>query len=282
MEKLPRMTHMLKILLPISFGLFIHLKSFGQGIESEIKSLTTKSEIEAYWQIIKDLDQKLRGPETSDSNDNSNFKKVIITLKYHGFPAHSKIPILVAIHQKSAWVNEYYFPIFYSAYQAGKADSAWFFHYLRGIYRNRFDRDLVRGRPIEAKDVKLFLAQLSPFLKLECDFSIEPFDSLFNRHIEELNKLRNHDTLGIWKNEQNDRIYLFSHSGKFHFLKIWRDNSHSLPQEVFSNQNQTRFDFTSKKYNDYVLIEGRNLIYHQEFKPTEIYSLKTRKSLGKP
>lgn len=140
------------------------MKSFGQGIESEIKSLNTKSEIDAYWQTIKDLDQKLRGLETSDSNDNSNFKKVIITLKYHGFPAHSKIPILIAIHQKSAWVNEYYFPIFYSAYQAGKADSAWFFHYLRGIYRNRFDRDLVRGRPIEAKDVKLFLAQLSPFL----------------------------------------------------------------------------------------------------------------------
>jgi len=55
-----------------------------------------------------------------------------------------------------------------------------------------------------------------------------------------------------------------------------------LPQEVISNQNHTRFDFISKKYNDNVLIEGRNLIYYQEFKPTEVYSLKTRKSLGKP
>lgn len=258
----------------ILFVLYIlfYSDSFSQDFETEIRNLKTNEEVQNYWLKLKELDHSHRGLETIDTNDNNNYKKAILTIKHHGFPAQSKIPFVIAIHQKSTFVNEYYFPIFYSAYQSGLADSSWFYHYLRGLYRKRFDRDLIRGRQIEAADVDSILVYLKPFLKTTCDYNINPFDSLFNLYNSEINKITTQDTLSKWRNEDNDWIYLFKYARKTYFLKVWRDNSHGWPLEVKLTKGRQRLNFTFKTHNDYVLIESKKLYFIQEFKPTEIYS----------
>jgi hypothetical protein len=245
---------------------------FGQDFETEIKNLKTNEEIEKYWLKIKEDDHNHRGRDRIDTNDNNNYKKSILTIKHHGFPANSKIPFVIAVHQASAFVNEYYFPIFYSAYQSGLADSSWFYHYLRGLYRNRFDRDLIRGRQIEDTDVDSILIYLTPFLKTTCDYSINPFDSLFNLYNSEISKITTQDTLSAWRNEDNDWIYLFKYADKTYFQKVWRDKSNGWPQEVKLFNGRHRYDFVFKTHLDYVLIENKKLYFIQEFRPTEVYS----------
>jgi len=261
----------MKIYILLVIYLVVHADLFAQDFETEIRNLKTKEEIQHYWLRLKELDQNHRGLETIDSNDNNNYKKAILTIKHHGFPAQSRIPFVIAVHQQSTFVNEYYFPIFYSAYQSGLADSSWFYHYLRGLYRNRFDRDLIRGRQIEDTDVDSILIYLTPFLKTTCDYSINPFDSLFNLYNSEISKITTQDTLSAWRNEDNDWIYLFSYTGKTYFLKVWRDKSHGWPQEVILTKGRQRVDFTLKTHNDYVHIKEKKLYFIQEFKPTEIY-----------
>lgn len=262
----------MKFYIQFTLILFISAKLSGQDFETEIRNLKTNKEVENYWLRLKELDHNHRGLATIDTNDNNNYKKAILAIKYHGFPAQSKIPFVIAVHQKSTFVNEYYFPIFYSAYQSGLADSNWFYHYLRGLYRKRFDRDVIRGRQIEATDVDSILTYLSPFLKTACDYSINSFDSLFNLYHAEVNKITVQDTLSKWTNEDNDWIYVFGCAEKTYFLKVWRDKSHGWPQEVKWSAGGQQLDFTTKTHHDYVLIEGKKLYFIQEFKPTEVYS----------
>lgn len=262
----------MKIYILLVIYLVVHADLFAQDFETEIRNLKTNEEIQNYWLKLKELDQSHRGLETINSIDNDNYKKAILTIKHHGFPAQSKIPFVIAIHQKSSFVNEYYFPIFYSAYRTGQADSNSFYHYFRGLYRNRFGRDLIRGRQIEDADVDSILVYLTPFLKTTCDYNINPFDSLFNLYNSEINKITIQDTLGAWRNEGNDYIYLLKYTGKTYFLKVWRDNSHGWPQEVKCIRSKKRYDFMFKTHKDYVLIDREKLYFIQEFKPTEIYS----------
>lgn len=266
------MTHKMKIYILLFINLFVYADLFAQDFETEIRNLKTNEEIQNYWLKLKELDHSHRGRDRIDTNDNNNFKKAILTIKHHGFPIQSKIPFVIAVHQKSTFVNEYYFPIFYSAYKQGGVDTNWFYHYLRGLYRNRFERDLIRGRQIGPEEVDSLVISLKPFLNLNLDYSIKPFDSLYDLHNIEVNKIIKGDTLSIWKNEDYGKIYIINYSGRTYFHKVWNDNSYSWPQEVIFNRNKKRYDFAFKTHNDYMLIESKKLYFIQEFKPTEIYS----------
>jgi len=262
----------MKIYTLLVIYLVVHVDLFAQDFENEIRNLKTNEEIQNYWLRLKELDQNHRGLEAIDTNDNNNYKKAILTIKHHGFPAQSKIPFVIAVHQQSTFVNEYYFPIFYSAYQTGVADSNWFYHYLRGLYRKRFVRDLIRGRQIEHADVDSILVYLTPFLNKTCDYSINRFDSLFNLYNFEISKITTQDTISAWRNEDNDWIYLYKCADRTYFQKVWRDKSNGWPQEVKLFNGKNRYDFAFKTHVDYVIIENKKLYFIQEFKPTEIYS----------
>jgi hypothetical protein len=245
---------------------------FGQAFETEIKNLRTNEEIEKYWLKLKENDHSHRGRDRIDTNDNNNYKKSILTIKHHGFPANSKIPFVIAVHQKSTFVNEYYFPIFYFAYKKGGVDSNWFYHYLRGLYRNRFERDLIRGREIGPEEVDSIVFSLKPFLNFKIDYSIESFDSLHNLHTSEMNKIIKSDTLSIWTNMDSGKIYFINYLGRIYSHKVWNDNSYAWPQEIVFNKRKKRYDFLTKKHDDYMLIDNKNLIFIQYLMPTEIYT----------
>ena len=251
--------------------LFFNAKLFGQNFETEIKNLKTIEKIENYWFKLKEIDHSHRGRDRIDTNDNNNYKKAILIIKYHGFPAQSKIPFVIAIHQKSLFVNEYYFPIFYSAYKNGVVDSNWFYHYLRGLYRNRFERDLIRGKQIGPEEVDSIVFSLKPFLNPNLDYSIEPFDSLYDLHNFEVNKIIKSDTLSIWTNPDYGKIYFLNYLGRTYFHKVWNDNSYAWPQEVVFNRRKKRYDFLTKIHDDYLLINNKKLIFIQYLKQPEIY-----------
>ena len=258
----------LSILLLLCFQ---WLGAFAQDLETEIKNLQTSEKVSAYWESLRLADLEHRAADRIIANDNLNYKKTILLLKYYGFPYKSKVPFVIAVHQQSRNVNEYYFPVFYEAFKSGKTDTIWFFHFLRGLYRMRFDRDLVRHRAIYLSDIDTFLTLLKPFIKQTPDYSLQPFDSLHALYTNDLKKITTGKVLSRWANADNDSVVFYKVNNKTYYLHYWRDGSCTFPQEVTWNKKKSRYDFVVKSYDDYVAVLENDIAVVQENCPTEVF-----------
>ena len=233
-----------------------HVKS--QNFQLEINNIKSDEDLAKYWINIKDIDQSKRGLASSDSIDNVNYKKVILLVEKFGYPINSIIPNLVAIHQRSLYVNEYYFPIYYNAYKSGKADTFWFYQQLRGIHRGRFGRDYIRGRKLTDKDVDTLMKRLSPYLNSTLDFSILKFDSLYSKYIADLNKITTSELIHKWKNKENDMYCFYRYNNKLFYHKVYSDGSGGWPQEIKFNELENRYEYIYVIHKDYFKIDANN------------------------
>ncbi len=253
-----------------------------QDFEKEIKNLKTPEEINKYWENIRELDQSKRGLNSDSILDNNNYKKVILLIKYHGYPKGSIIPNLIAVHQNSRYVNEYYFPIFYQAYKNGEADSFWFLHSLRGLHRERFGRDLIRnnaitvgtwsyyGHQLSPKDMDTVVKRLSKFLNKKVDFSIQKFDSLFEKYYSDVRLITNSELLDQWLSNENTRYYFYKFQNKIYYQKIYPDNSFGFPIEIKFNKEKNQYEYLEWIDNDFFIIDdNKNLQIYESGKLIE-------------
>lgn len=231
---------------------------YSQDFEKEIKNLRSPEEIQNYWVNLNNLDQSKRGINTDDTLDNNNFKKVILLIKYYGYPKGSRIPNIIATHQRAGYVLEYYFPILYQAYKSGEADTSWFFHNLRGIHRTRFGRDFIRGRKIEPKDVDTLIKRLSPFINTEIDLSIDKFDSLYNKYIFDLNSITNSEILYSWVTADKSHCFFYRFQNKIYYHLLYQDNSCTFPQEIKLNIDKNQYEYVDSFDNDFFIINDKS------------------------
>ena len=239
------------ILLLLSIG----IQSYSQNIEQEIINIKSPEEINQYLLNIKSLDQSNRRLNSVDSIDNLNFKKIILLIKNHGYPKGSMIPNLIATHQRSLYVNEYYLPVFYNAYKTGQSDTTWFYHVLRGVHRGQFGRDFVRNRGIMDSDVDTMMKRLSPYLNKKANLSIEKFDSLYKKYISDLHNITSSQVIYNWKNNENDSYFIYKYKEKLFYYKLYSDGSSRLPQEIRYNKTSRRYEYINVIKNDYLLIK---------------------------
>lgn len=235
--------------------LLIWTKAHSQNIEKEIKKIKSAEELNQYWLNLKSLDQANRGVNSNDSIDNVNYKKVILLIKDHGYPKGSMIPNLIATHQRSLYVNEYYLPVFYDAYKKGLADTTWFYHILRGVHRGRFGRDFVRNRNISDSDVDTMMKRLSPFISKKINLSTQKFDYLFKKYLFDLHKITSSEIVHEWKNNDNDSYFIYRYKNKLFYYKLFADGSSRFPQEIKYNQASDRYEYVNVIKNDYLIIK---------------------------
>lgn len=251
------------LIIVLTFACLGHSQDF----EKEIKNLKTPEEIEKYWNNLKDLDQSKRGLSTNDTLDNNNFKKVILLIKYHGYPKGSRIPNIIVTHQRSRNVNEYYFPIFYQAYKNGEADSGWFYHILRAVHRQRYGRDFIRGRKIDAKNVDTIMGRMQPYLNPKVDLSIIKFDSLYNKYISNLKAITSSEAMHSWITADKSHCFFYKFQDKLYYYMLWQDNSSSFPQEIKFNKEKNQYEYADSFANDYFIVdENKNLQIFQSGK----------------
>ena len=206
----------------------------------EIENLNTPEEIDAYWKKIKNLDQSKRGKNSSDSLDNENFKKVLAMIKNHGHPKNN-IPHIIFTHQSSCEVMEYYFPIFHKGFLAGKADTFWFLHNVRGMYRCRYARDC---GDLTSENYLKVLKQLDEVvLSNQLSFDIENVDSLYQETMNNINSITAAPIIESWMNVSKDIYNLHIVNEQFYLHKIWRDKSYGYPQKISKDTSNTRFYF---------------------------------------
>ncbi len=231
-----------------------------QDFEKEIKNLKTPEDIKIYWDNLKDLDQSKRGLSTNDTLDNNNFKKVILLIKYHGYPKGSRVPNIIVTHQRSRDVREFYFPIFYQAYKNGEADTGWFFHILRGVHRGRYGRDFIRGRQIEPKDVDTIMGRMQPYLNPKIDLSIDKFDFLYNKYISDLKAITSSEVMHSWVTTDKSHCFFYKFLNKLYFYMLYSDNSSGFPQEIKFNSEKNQYEYADSFDNDFFIIDDkRNL-----------------------
>ena len=228
----------MKLLLLLSTLFFfgsIHCQN-----ELELKGFT-ETQVDSVWQSIFESDQNHRTEKTVDSIDNLNFKKTIILIQEYGYPEGNITPNVVFVHQRSNFVCEYYFPIFREAFVAAKADTFWFMHNVRRLHRGRFNQDFVQPNEANYEEV---LDRMAPFLNLNVDYSVEPFDSLFTSYIDVMDNMALNPKVGHWHTDfYGDYQLVIYKVGDKLFLENKRERSVILPQEVLYNETTKSYKY---------------------------------------
>lgn len=241
-----------------------------QDFDNEIKSLDSDEKISAYWNELKVSDQLFRGLETKDSIDNLNFKKAITLIKYHGYPKGSYIPNIIFTHQRSAYVREYYFPIFHKAYLDGYADTSWFCHNVNGMHRSRYERDYVNT---DSKNYHLVLGRLNQWINKDLSYDLSPFDSLYQSYLDDVNRIIATTPIYKWKSPNNSVISIYEINGIQYFHKMWADSSYAMPQIIERiNQGWIIYSDSIGKINYRIEKNGNLSLYHEQ-KIIENYDL---------
>lgn len=225
-----------------------------QNIEREIQLLSTDEQIATYWQGIFKEDQAYRNVNTNDSIDNLNFKKVILMIKYHGYPKDNITPNVVFTHQYSNFVCEHYFPIFYDAYVNGVADTFWFMHDLRRLHRGRFGRDLVQP---DTSNYQQVLERMAPYLPDTIDLGIEIFDSLFFAYKQQMESVVSTHPVKQWETDFYGPYHclLYYVNGQYFLHKRWTRDA-ILPQRVFYDQASGHVHYKDNCCDSYYAIDA--------------------------
>lgn len=247
--------------------------SSAQEYVNKIKSISY-IEVEEYWETMHYIDQSKRGTETDVQADNDNFKKVILMIRYHGYPTGSLIPNLIFTHQRSTYVREHYFPVFYEAYKNGKADTSWFLHNLRGMFRDRFGCDLIKDRKLNAGDVDTLLSHLKPFISGEIDLTITKFDSLYTSYIHDINKIKQGNRLYKWSSSDGTTHSFYRLGDKLYYLKEHADKSGPFPQLIIADADVKTYRYVERVNEDYFVLDNElNLNIFRNGKLFEINAL---------
>ncbi len=216
-------------------------------LETTIINLKTEDELIAYWQAIYETDQNYRGIDTVDSLDNLNFKKSVLLIKHHGYPSATKfgnpiarIPNMVFTHQRSNNVRKQYFPIFYDAFKNEVVDTFWFLHNVKGLHRDRFSRDRIRGRKLNVDDVPSLLKHLGAPEKQPITYDISNFEALFSSYFNEVRSITSSDQIGRWRNGKWS-YHFYKMDDTIYAQKVNIDGSYAFPQKL-------KYDDSSKTY----------------------------------
>jgi hypothetical protein len=162
-------------------------------------------------------------------------------IKHHGYPEGNITPNIVFVHQRSNFVCEYYFPIFYQAFISAKADTFWFLHNVRRLHRGRYDRDFLQP---DVSNYSQVISRLIPYLNKNIDYSIEPFDNLYHSYIDTLDKINSYEIIGHWHRDFYGDYNLFLYQkGEQLFIERKREKSIIMPQEVLYNKETKTYTY---------------------------------------
>lgn len=246
------------------FQILIVFNALCQSPEVEIKSLSGEKQIEAYWYDIFQTDQRYRSTNTNDSIDNLNFKKVLLMIKYHGYPKDNITPNVVFIHQLSNFACEYYFPVFHNAYLSGVADTFWFMQSVRRLHRGRFGRDLVQP---DTSNYQKVIERMLEYIPDTIDMSIHHFDSLFLAYTQEMESVVCTQPVKQWKTDNYGTYHCILYCVNDHYFlhRRWERNA-ILPQKVFYDKVNGFIHYEDNCCNSYFLItpDGNLQEYHNE------------------
>lgn len=258
--------------ITIGFFVAVSLHTSAQSLEEEIRDLPSKDWVTLYWQLIDQTDQAHRGRHSIDSLDNLNFKKVILMIKYHGYPKGSTVPNQVFNHQRSAYVREYYFPIFLDAYLNGKADTFWFMHNVRHLHYDRFAGDLVDP---DAGNYRTVLDGLAPWVSDSRSYDLTPFDSLYSTYLRDVHRITDTPPVHRWVTPENDHVSWHRVDGVLYFFKLWHDNSYAMPQPIAYDRDSDTYQFLREVPGTYMRIDkdGYLLVYGDHMGPKRIAPL---------
>ena len=271
------------------FILFFSCGEKKSALENEILQLKNQETIKNYWLEIHDTDQAHRGLKSIDSLDNLNFKKMILLIQHHGYPTQEEYggkvnltPNIVFTHQTSEYINRRYFPILHQAFLEGKADTSWFLHNVKGLHRGKYGRDLIRTRELKIGDINTILNALEIPLQPKIDYNLTEFDNLFTSFHTDVAKIRSAEIKGKWMNDDGDYFLLTEFEKRLFFLKVYRDNSFSSPQEVKQFPNEQKYEYVHDLgFKDYFIVDkDLNLILHLDkkgLKEIEYVEIETNK-----
>ena len=226
----------------ITIGFFVaaSLHLCAQSLEEEIRDLPSEDWVTLYWQMIKEADQTHRGLQTIDSLDNVNLKKTILMIRYHGYPKGSMVPNLVFTHQRSAYVCEYYFPIFLDAFLNAKADTGYFMHNVYRLQLDRFAGDHMR---INVSNYQSVLARMSRWIPKEVSYDLSPFDSLYTTYMRDVEHITSGKPVKQWRTKDNDRITWYAVGDTLYTQKVWRIYGDAMPQAIFLDPSNDHYRY---------------------------------------
>lgn len=244
--------------------IYLPLLLFGQNntvLENEIKSLVNKEEIKSYWNFIHVTDQSNRGGESKYDVDLVNFKRVVLMIKYHGYPVGFRFgtddssenknytPNIVFTHVKAVNVKEYFFPILYNAYKDNIADEFYFLHSLNSILLGRFDRNFY---PKTSINIYTNIKLISDYVDTNrITYDLNLIDSLDCAYRKQVNEIINSKVVFSCKTKiksileivVRDRILIYNYCGEYYLLLKYRDDTYNLPQSVYYDNNKNVIKF---------------------------------------
>lgn len=262
------MTHFLNRSL-LLIGSVISMLTFAQptndALKKEVQAISGKEAIEAYWNAIHRDDQANRGPQADAQKDMVNFKKMMWMIYCHGYPEcpvganqssetdsvkrRNFIPNVVFVHQPSFRVREYFFPVLYDAYKAGKADEFWFLHSVGSLTLGRFNR-LFYAKTSE--NLNANLALLSAYLPEKGGFDMEVVDSLFAAEMSWRNQVISSEKLFSSRIKpanfrerivRDQYLHLYRYEDRLFLQQVYLDGSYNAPQEILFDSEKQLFSY---------------------------------------
>ncbi|MCA6362106.1 MAG: hypothetical protein IM638_03660 [Bacteroidetes bacterium] len=244
-------------------------------LELEIKALKDKSAIENYWTKIHEDDQSVRGKvsEKQKVTDRQNIKKVILMIKYHGYPTgfcyacssnnsgskNNFTPNIVITHNTVNEVNEYIFPILKKAFDEGVANEFWYIHNLRGMVRARYGRDFYEKTH---DNIPKFIEKLEPFINDSISYDLTVVDSLFNSHDINLRLIITAEKIFSKKEGRIRHTIYKTKEGKLYWQKVYPDGSFNFPIQIYFDRkiNALKYVLLDDVISNDVLVKNSKLI----------------------
>lgn len=271
------MMKVLKKIIVFSAVLFSVINAFSQKnnieLEQEILNLKSSDQIQSYWNKIHKDDQSVRGKVTKEQEviDRQNFKKVLLMIKYHGYPVgfchgcnksttnKNFTPNIVVVHNEVPSAKELILPLLRKAYKDSLVNEFWYLHNLRGMVRARYGRDFY-DKTIQNE--VLFYEKIKPFIKSELSYDLVTLDSIFSKYDEDLNQILSSKLIFAKKHKGIKHNIYKNSSNEYFWQKVYSDGSFNFPQKIYFNEISQSFHYSllDEEIKEEIIIKNEDKI----------------------
>lgn len=206
-----------------------------KGSERTDKGLSTY-ELQKEWEKLLHADQAKRGLQTNAKWDLENMKSALKLIQNYGWPSSDLghtlniAPHIIFRHQSSPKIKEYILPLIYENWKKGLVDTTWFLMNIEEVFRDKYGRELIRGREATIEDFDEYIQYLD--FKRKAHYKLKNLDQMLEIHLANESRLDELRAKGAKYQSDHVTLTIFTDNNKLFYQKEYVDGSKGEPHEI--------------------------------------------------
>lgn len=253
------------------------------GRANRAKESISDVKLQNLWADLMHVDQSNRSRTSDPELDLANMINAIELIKTYDWPRKEwdlrlrVAPNFIFRHQRSPYVKTYLFPLIQREWEGGNVDTSLFLMNLEELFKDRYGRQLIRGRKANIGDISHYQNSLD--LNRAPSFDTSEIRRLALKYDKEQSLLEKAKVRGRWIDDDSTQIIIYEQGKTLMLQKIYVDRSLSTPQEMIWDSTSMQLTYKEEiGFDDFFTIQKSNVLIESLLgRPTKIYKPKFRK-----